>query len=309
MSLSPFRAGKVGSSDVAALFGQSRWLTRMGLWHQLRTGKERPRVEDERMRWGRLLQSVILEEVAVRRGWEVELNANDSWVDHPDASLRCGATVDAWVRRHELGLGLVECKCVDSMEWRFGAWADGRPPADTELQLQHQLWVTGASWGVIAVLVGGNSLELLERRAKPKVHAALERELRSFWLEVEEGRRPVETAEDVPILAELLEDAVPGAPAFRALDDMELAQACADLAQAQDMKRTAEAVIDAAKAKILARVQGAGETLAPYYRVKVSRSAIAAGTVQRPAHVRATITLKPDENLVPAQREHEEYRA
>lgn len=299
--LSPNRAGKIGSSMIAALFGRSRWHTRLQLWASMRGEYRLDGISDERMEWGRLLQPLILAQTAKRKGWEIEPNEDENWVDHPDPTLRCGCTLDAWIRRHERGLGVVEVKCVDKDEWRGGGWAGGKPPAEVELQVQHQLFVTGAVWGAIAVLVGGNELqEPILREPKPRVHAAIEREVREFWREVEENRRPEPQAgDDYSVLAELLEDEEPGSPPRELLADIELGQACADFLIADQMRKEASAACDSARAKILARTGRAGVTLVPWHRVKVTKTAVPARTQQVKPYVQARISVEPDEALQP----------
>lgn len=310
MSLSPARAGKIGSSTIAALFGRSRWHTRLQLWHSFVNGAPLDGAEDERMRWGRMVQPLILEETARRQGWEIEGNQADSWIDHPDPSFRAGCTLDAKVLRHERGLGIVECKAVDRLEWQHGAWAGGKPPMEVELQLQHQLWVTGAVWGAIAVLIGGNELaEPILREPKPRVHRAIERELRSFWREHEERQPPKpEGARDNPILLELLPLVDPDEPPLDASQDLELAQACADLETARTMYRQAKVCMDAAEGRILARAKGAGEIIAPDCRVKITKTRMEPAQIERKAHYRKTITIKQTADRYEAA-EPWEYRA
>jgi hypothetical protein len=278
---------------IAGLFGKSRYHTRLQLWHHFVTGASLDHHEDDRMRWGRLLQPLITAEVARREGWEIESNEADNWLEHPDSTLRTGATVDALILRHERGLGVLETKCVDRAEWQWGAWAGGKPPLDVELQVQHQLWVTGATWGGIATLVGGNELApVLLRDPNPRVHSAFERELRTFWAEVEERRPPPhEGGRDNPVLLELLPVPEPGAPPLDATGDHVLAQACADLETARTMLRQAKAVAEAAEAVILAA--RAPEIITASHRVRVTKTPMDEQQTTRKAHLRKKITLKP----------------
>src|SRR4051812_6258014 len=106
------RAGYIGASEIAALFNLSPYNTRWDLWSREAKGRALAEPDDERLRWGSLLQDDILAEVAHRMKWSIEPNAGDAFVTHP-GGLQLGATVDAWVRDHEEGPGLVECKNVD----------------------------------------------------------------------------------------------------------------------------------------------------------------------------------------------------
>ncbi len=294
--LSPHRAGKIGSSQVAALFGVSPYLTRLQLYAHHADGFAIETEDDERMRVGRLLQDDILELVAARFGFEVEPNDENSWVAHPDPDLRAGATVDAFVRRHESGLGVVEVKNVDRDIW-LRQWTDDTAPRHIELQLQHQLLVTGAAWGMIAALVGGNELVTVPARGLrhplPDVHREIEAELRAFWREVAE-RRPPEPqahAREIAALAHLYQGAVPE-PVLDLSGDSSLGQLIEAYEWAASRRRECEALEAEAKVKILARLGDFQKARGPDGAfVKVTRSKLPATVIQRAAGIQTRLTI------------------
>lgn len=289
--LSPQRAGKIGSSMIAGLLGQSPWLTRFQLYAHFTQGYPLEVADNNRLAWGRRLQDDILDAVAEREGWEIEPNAADVWEDHPDTSLRCGATVDGWVRRNEAGPGILECKSVDWKVYR-DEWTDGRAPVHYELQLQHQLWVTGAAWGGIAPLVGGNELAPVIRRApNASLHARFEVEVRSFWSCVAKGIEPEPSRFDLEALVHLYPEAIPE-PTLFLWDDEELAQALEELEWSREAAAKAKAVGEAAKAKILARAGGHLNIRTNGWSATVGRIPIKAATIERKAHVRLDIRAR-----------------
>lgn len=268
------RQGFIGSSEVPALFGISPYCTPYQVWaHHARGIPMGPQEDDERMRWGRRFQDDILAETAERKSWEVEPNEGDAFVTHPDPAVRAGATVDAWVRKHERGLGLVEAKNVDLMIW-LREWTETEPPAHISLQLQHQLFVTGATWGCISALVGGNTLKLYERSPDPKVFAALQDEVTRFWARVDSGVTPApdEAADgrNLPALAALYPVPIPNS-----LLDMRGDAAITDVvrqyAWAAEQRKFHHEIEMAKKAQILATAEHHEHLRCSGWRVKISK--------------------------------------
>jgi putative phage-type endonuclease len=303
--LSPHRKGKIGSSMVAALFGRSPYLTRMELFAHFTRGHDIDATENERMVWGRRLQDDILEAVVEAKGWEVEPNP-DSWVEHPDPELRAGSTVDAWVRNHDMGLGVVECKAVDRDIYRRD-WTDETGPQHIELQVQHQLWTTGAAWAVMAVLVGGNELRFVPKTGVrlpiPAVHAALDRAIRGFWASIAAGEPPPTqgTEGEIAALATLYDELLPE-PVQKLPDDERFAKACADLKWAQEKRKLVNKVYNEARAFVLSRTKDYQLTRTTGALVRVERQRMTEAEIRRQAHWRTTVTITefPEERPVQA---------
>lgn len=79
----------------------------------------------------------------------------------------------------------------DYMEY----WSDDRAPPHIELQVQHQLAVTGRSWAAIAVLVmqTGTLMPAIIRRPIPEVISEIETKVIAFWQSIRENKRPEPT--------------------------------------------------------------------------------------------------------------------
>lgn len=174
------RPNFIGSSDAAALFGlgysflPSVW----SLWGD-KTGKvpRDERDDDERMTWGQLLERPILEVVKRRTGWDVVFPIDGHSVNgvavasrlriraphgesQHEANTFLAATCDAFVVSHDEGLGLIEVKNRDFLSWRDEYTEESAAPRDQIQLAQQMICVPEASWGVIAVLVGGNDLKI-----------------------------------------------------------------------------------------------------------------------------------------------------
>jgi putative phage-type endonuclease len=142
----------IGGSEAAAAAGIDPHRSRVALWLE-KTGRvERP--ETEAMRWGTLLEPVIMQEL-FERGWQVDPYKGD-----------VGDTERPWLTGHpdgivyhddEPGVWLLEVKTVG--QWAKREW-NGEPPAAYVAQVQHYLHLTGLNRALLAVLVGGQKLEL-----------------------------------------------------------------------------------------------------------------------------------------------------
>lgn len=197
------RGQDITSTDVAALFGLSPYKTRLQLWHQKTGGLTDTVEENERMRWGNRLQDAIARGIAEDMEWDVRARNVYTRIDE----RRIGSSFDFEIVGHEDGPGLLEIKNVDFLVFR-DKWSeeDGvvEAPAHIELQLQHQLLVTGRSWGVIAALVAGNDLKYCIRRADADLHSQIIDESARFWASVASGVAPEpHYPEDANVVAKL----------------------------------------------------------------------------------------------------------
>jgi len=84
---------------------------------------------------------------------------------------------------------LMEIKSVDWMVFK-NDWIDGHPPHHIEIQVQHELAVSGRPGCIIAALVGGNDLKIIPRLADPEMAAMLIDAINKFWLSIESDTPP-----------------------------------------------------------------------------------------------------------------------
>lgn len=293
--LSPARVGKLGSSHIAALFGCSPYLTRLQLYAHFVQGLDIDAQDNERMAWGKRLQDDILDAVVERTGWEVLPNSEDAWVDHGDPTLRCGCTLDAAIFKHERGPGIIECKNVDWLVYK-NEWNDAAAPRHVELQVQHQLFVTGASFGAIAALVGGNEMPPLRLRDPlPRVHRMIEAEIRAFWKEVDERRPPEPRDEaDLQALASLYPAPIEDPP-LDLTGDNELPELAGMYQWGKERLSEGVKTADLYKARILAKAGDHSVILGPAGLViRISKSRVPESHSTRKAHIRTAITIRED---------------
>ena len=183
------RAENINSTEIGALFGLSPYVTEYELWHRKKNQQVVTIEENERMKWGNMLQDVIAAGIAEEQGWTIR--RMDEYIRGSD--LRVGASFDFSIEGENLGL--LEIKNVDGLQFKKG-WIKNddtgelEAPLHIELQLQHQLLVSGRQCGYIGALVGGNSLTLLKRERNQSVLQSIKEKAKKFWDSIEANTPP-----------------------------------------------------------------------------------------------------------------------
>jgi putative phage-type endonuclease len=143
------RRGGIGSSDIAGILGISPWATPYTVWVE-KMGHGSP--GSERMRWGNLLENVVLDEAARRLG--VAISGRQVEAKHREAPHAL-ATLDAVYTDNPDGTddGALEAKTSGGGRW------DG-VPVYYEAQVQWQLEVRDLPVAWVACLHSGQKLTL-----------------------------------------------------------------------------------------------------------------------------------------------------
>ena len=184
------RAG-IGASDIAAIMGISPWSTPFQVWAS--KVAEIPEDEgSEQMKWGRILENVILDEWAVEnqkvfdRGLLIRSN---------DVSIMM-ATPDGLTTTSEGKLSVAEAK--NRSEWSWDSI-----PEHYHAQVQWQLAVTGYEIGYLIVLFAGRHLETFEIEADNDYQTTQILAAGEFWKLVEANEPPPTDGADNPLMASL----------------------------------------------------------------------------------------------------------
>lgn len=164
------RSRGIGSSDIAALLGLSAWATPYSVWCE-KLGHDTPGTE--RMRWGTLLENVIMDEAARRLG--VTITGRQVEAQHPVHEWAI-ATLDATYAEPPAATdaGVLEAKATSESRW------DAVPP-HYEAQVQWQLEVRNLPAAWVACLHGGNRLTLWLVERDEQTGAGLLRVAARFW--------------------------------------------------------------------------------------------------------------------------------
>ena len=152
------RKGGIGSSDAAAAVGLNPYKSPLELWLE-KTGRDAslPKIDPNDASsptyWGNLLEPIVAAHYTRRTGHRVRrINAV---LQHPNLPWML-ANID----REVIGapdVQILECKTAGingSLLWRDGA------PEYVQLQVMHQLAVTGKPVADVAVLLGGQDLQI-----------------------------------------------------------------------------------------------------------------------------------------------------
>lgn len=242
------RAQHIGSSDVAALFDASPYMTKFELWHR-KAGTLPDSMEDtERMFWGRKLEAVIAQGVGEREGWEIIPNKH--YFSYRKVK-GLGCTPDFFVLCPRRGLGVMEVKNVDRLEY-MERWDEGEPPLNYLLQLQEQLACTGYRWGAVVPLIGGNSYQTFEYLPHEASIRKIETAAAEFWASIAEGKEPPAVADDYEVVRRIF-----GRASNREIDltgDNELPDLCAGAVEARNRRLAAEKDEKGAKTQILLKM-------------------------------------------------------
>ena len=179
------RKSGIGGSDVAASLGLSPWKSPLELWQEKTSEEPPPRTDNEAMLWGRIMEPVITQEYMRRTGLSVR--PMRSMLQHPVHRFMV-ADLDGFIEDPKKGPGVFEVKTASA--FKQSEWADNRCPDAYMLQVQHYLEVTGLSYAVIAVLIGGNNLcSLTIEQDRELIESMVELE-QGFWRHVETRTQP-----------------------------------------------------------------------------------------------------------------------
>ncbi|HLV16013.1 MAG TPA: YqaJ viral recombinase family protein [Pseudomonas sp.] len=273
------RERDVTSTETAALFGCSPYLTEYELWHR-KTGQLPVEFEvNQRMVWGNRLESAIAMGIAEDFGLIVEpfkvyvripeLRMGSSF-DFKIIGLREGAPDNIYrelFREH--GPGIMEVKNVDGLAFKRGWIADGEDmeaPPHIELQVQHQQEVADLDWTLIAPLVGGNTPRPFHRLRNRDYGGLICDKIATFWHSVDIGKAPdPDYSKDGDTIARLF--ANDNGETLDMTGNNRLAELVAAYTAAAADEKAAKARKDAAKAEALllignaAKVVGSGFTI------------------------------------------------
>ena len=178
----------IGSSDAGAAVGLHPYKSPLELWMEKtdRDGnlpKTDPNDETSPMYWGTLLESIVARHYTKRTGRKVRrINAV---LQHPSEPWML-ANID----REVVGsaeVQILECKTAGMNGARL--WKEGVPEY-VQLQVMHQLAVTGKQAADVAVLICGQELQVHRITRDEAMIARLIQLERQFWTYVEQDEAP-----------------------------------------------------------------------------------------------------------------------
>ena len=243
------RAQNINSTEVAALFGCSPYSTAFELWHRKRQAAIEELEPNERMLWGRRLEEAIARGLGQDQGWAIR--HAPEYIHH--TQLRMGSSFDYFIGED----GILEIKNVDSLAFKNHWLGEGdslEAPPHIELQVQHQLALTGRKFAYIGALVGGNRAVLVKREPDLEVIMSIHARIKNFWASIEQGSAPLADFEkDAGFISQLYSQAKTG-KVLDASNNSELMLLTQDYRSLSDQIKELELRREAAKAQILIEI-------------------------------------------------------
>lgn len=202
------RRSGLGGSDAAAVLGAAllpdapKWLkSPLSLWAEKTGLVTEPNLDElERIEWGTELEEPIARKYVKVTGRTLIDHGRFAIRHHPDRPWQ-HCTID----REIVGIPIDAVpKCFDGHgdlsiknagEYTVKEWEEEAPVA-YQIQLQHELAVTGLQWGSFAVLIGGNKFRWMDVPRNDKFIAFLIECEEAFWDLVIKGIPPKADASD-----------------------------------------------------------------------------------------------------------------
>jgi len=255
----------VTASRVAALWGLHPYCTAGQLFAEAR-GVELPKPSGDLLQRGNDLEVVVATKVARENPtWKIEKAKHY----YRDPLLRLGATPDYYVTCPERGRGILQCKTVGA--WQFKKnYVDGDAPVWIKLQAAVEMMLTGASWGIIGVLVVGDfqyELHTFLQERHPAAELKITKGVAEFWRQVDAGLEPVfDFDRDADLIALLYPTATEGKTVDLRGDNRVIA-VLEELDLLAARNREDEKAIKALKAELREKMKDAEVALVPGWKM------------------------------------------
>lgn len=175
------RSRGLGGSDAAAALGLSKWKTPYQLYLEKR-GESPPIEETEPMRWGKILEPVIIQRYADVTGRDVRTFPNEM-IWHPTLPFMFVSPDGVSGERY------VEAKTARTSE-QWGEPGSDEIPQEYLIQVQHALLVMKLSVADVPVLFGGSDFQVYEVPADRELQEMVQDGEADFWRRVERGEPP-----------------------------------------------------------------------------------------------------------------------
>lgn len=186
------RHPNINSTDIAALFGLSKWKSRLRLWHEKAGNVEPSDLGDNPFaKWGRRLQIPIGMGICEDNGWRGE---DLSLLYFVDNYRMLGASMDIKAICPDRGDGLLEIKKTTSLTEEYG-WFDDKAPIEYEFQIQTQMHLAikddyPIKWGGIGVLDSRNRDRVYPRSYDKDLGKMIDKEVDEFFKSIHDNIPP-----------------------------------------------------------------------------------------------------------------------
>jgi len=218
----PDRSGRIGGSDVPALFGLDPWKSYYRLWHE-KAGNIEPEdiSNNPKVKYGKKAQEIICH-------WFCEENGLEPTVYFKEGDILRDPTISGLAGTPDYHIGIADFdKCPDDIKIynrsgegvlevkttgyrQYKTWKDVGPPMSYQLQLQTYMGLSNLKWGALAIEVDHELLQPFVYEFKPQAYQAIKKAVADFWQSIKDGKEPDPTDADKmqPFIRKLLTDEV-----------------------------------------------------------------------------------------------------
>ncbi len=158
--------------------GKSRWGSPMSVYAD-KLGISEPRPETPWQKWGLLLEPAIAADYTKETGHKLFNPGAFTIFQHPSLKFM-QVTPDRLIEPvpEQDGWGSLSIKTATA--YKASEW-EVEPPIEADIQFQHELETLGLNWGVIAVLIGGQSTVHVPVQRNRKFCDVLVQQEAEFW--------------------------------------------------------------------------------------------------------------------------------
>ncbi len=192
------RRNYIGGSDMGAILGLSPYKTRLQLYLE-KIGEAQDDVLNEgAVFWGNTLEPVIANHFARLNKCSI---SNSNRVAYHDKFEYMRGELDYHIVEGFGEPGVLEIKTASA--WLTSEWSEGdseNVPAHYLAQLQWYMGLFGYSYGVLAVLIGGQDYREYMVEYDVTLFDHMVKAAEEFWRRVEDRDPPLATADDVKLL-------------------------------------------------------------------------------------------------------------
>lgn len=191
------RRSGIGGSDAAAVLGLSPWKSPLALWSEKCGLVDEPNLDElEYIEWGNVLEEPIARKYSQVTGRTLIDHGRFAIKTHPERTWQ-HCTIDREICTDpKLNIALRGDLSIKNVGFFKAAdWAE-EAPLPYQVQLQHELAVTGLQWGSFAVLIGGQKFAWLDTPRNERFISYLIEKEEEFWDRVVRGNPPEPDASD-----------------------------------------------------------------------------------------------------------------
>lgn len=268
-----FKTRYVSSTEISALLGLSKWVTKYELWHRKKDQIDIDIEENARMFWGTKLEPAIAAGVAEDNGWKIRPMKEFIVID----DIKGAASFDYCIQSDDgQDFAVLEIKNVDGLmfkkEWLTDELGNIEAPPSIEIQVQWQMLISGLNVAYIAALVGGNEIKIIRRERDDGVIERLRLELKMFWSSIDNDSPPQPDFDrDAEFITSLYQKTEPGS-VMNAYGMTELSRLVLIYKEAGELAKAYEKRKQVAKAQLLTMIGS-------YEKVKGEGFSISAGPI------------------------------